>query len=72
MNHNIENILNKAAEIVPKGGSWITLKNIELAIKIVFDTIYEVIKLAIILTGLYYLYQVTPELTTLLNHLGSK
>jgi hypothetical protein len=69
---SLDNLTKQLADQLPKGGAWLTLKNIQLAINIAFDTIYEVIKLAILLTGLYYLYQVTPELSTLLNQLGTK
>jgi hypothetical protein len=72
MSRDWDNLIKQASDQIPKGGAWITLKNIQLAINIAFDFIYEVIKLAILLTGLYYLYQVTPELSTLLNQLGGK
>jgi hypothetical protein len=69
---DLDNLTKQIADQVPKGGAWITLKNIQLAINIAFDFIYEVIKLGILLIGLYYLFQVTPELSTLLNQLGGK
>lgn len=69
---SLDNLTKQLADQLPKGGAWLTLKNIQLAINIAFDTIYEVIKLAILLTGLYYLYQVTPELSILLTQLGTK
>jgi hypothetical protein len=72
MNNEINNLIKQATDQIPKGGAWITLKNIQLAIQIGFDFIYEVIKLAILLTGLYYLYVITPELSTLFNQLGTK
>jgi hypothetical protein len=69
---NLDNLAKEITNQIPKGGAWLTLKNIQLAINIVFDTIYEVIKLGLLLTGLYYLYAITPELSTLLQHLGTK
>ena len=72
MNNKLDNLLNQVTTEIPKGGAWLTLKNIQLAINIAFDTIYEVIKLGLLLTGLYYLYAITPELSTLLQHLGTK
>ena len=69
---SLDNLTKQLADQLPKGGAWLTLKNIQLAINIAFDTIYEVIKLAILLTGLYYLYVITPELSALINQLGTK
>jgi len=72
MTNKLDNLVDQVTTQLPKGGAWLTLKNIQLAINIVFDTIYEVIKLGLLLTGLYYLYAITPELSTLLTHLGTK
>jgi hypothetical protein len=62
MNHEIENFISKAADQIPKGGVWIALKNIELGLQIMFDTIYKLIALGIFLVGLYYIYTYAPAL----------
>jgi hypothetical protein len=62
MNNQIENFISKAADQIPKGGVWIALKNIELALQIMFDTIYKLIALGIFAFGLYYIYTHAPAL----------
>jgi hypothetical protein len=62
MNHEIETFISKAADQIPKGGVWITLKNIELALQILFDFIYKAIALGIFLFGLYYIYTNMPAI----------
>jgi hypothetical protein len=67
MNQNIENLLNKATDLIPKGGAWITLNNLQLAINIFFDTAWQTLKLGLAIAGIYYVYTITPELQALIN-----
>jgi hypothetical protein len=67
MNREIENLTKQAADLIPKGGAYIYLKNIELAIKIVFDTISKSIQLGIIIALIYIAYRALPALEQLLK-----
>jgi hypothetical protein len=67
MNHELENLTKQAADLIPKGGAYIYLKNIELAIKIVFDTIAKLIQLVLVLALIYIAYRAFPALETLLK-----
>jgi hypothetical protein len=60
MNNETKELLTKVTDQIPKGGTWIALNNLQLAINIAFSTIYQAIKLGIFLAGLYYLYNLMP------------
>lgn len=56
MSTQIDNIARQVSRQLPKAGVWLALENIQKAINIAFSTIYQTIKLAIVLAGLYYIY----------------
>jgi hypothetical protein len=70
--NELNNFVKKASELIPQGGTWLTLNNLRIFLEIVFNTIYEIIKLGIVLTALHYLYRLTPALEPMLNQLGIK
>ena len=67
MNPELENLTKQAADLIPKGGAYIYLKNIELAIKIVFDTIAKLIQLGLVLALIYIAYKSLPALETFIK-----
>jgi hypothetical protein len=71
MSLQTDNLAQKLADQVPKGGTWLLLKNIELAIHIAFNTLWESIKLFICLIGLYYLITIMPPLEAIYQLLGT-
>ena len=71
MNYEIENLVKKAADQIPKGGVWITLKNIQLGLEILFETIRQIIALALFIGFLWVLYQVTPSLDFIKTSFGT-
>jgi hypothetical protein len=70
MNNDINNFIKQASDQIPKGGAWITLKNIQLAINIAIDTMWQVIKLGLALAGIYYLYTITPLLQSMIESIS--
>ena len=60
MNNDINNFIKQAVDQIPRGGTWITLKNLQLGINIVFDTMWQALKLGLALAVLYYIYTTTP------------
>ena len=71
MNYEIENLVKKVSDQIPKGGVWITLKNIQLGLEILFETIRQIIALALLIGFLWVLYQVTPSLDFIKTTLGT-
>jgi hypothetical protein len=71
MNYEIENLVKKVSDQIPKGGVWITLKNIQLGLEILFETIRQIIALALFIAFLWVVYQVTPSLDFIKSSLGA-
>jgi hypothetical protein len=71
MNHEIEKLTQQATDLIPKGGVWITLKNIQLGLEILFDTIRQLLSLALVLALLWYVYQITPSIDGIKTILGT-
>jgi hypothetical protein len=65
MNISFRNLLDQVTQIIPKGGSWITLQNIKLAFEILFFISWEFIKLGIFIIGLYYVMMLMPPIETI-------
>jgi hypothetical protein len=65
MNIPFRNLLEKVTELVPKGGAWITLQNINLAFEIFFYVVWESLKLGIFIIGIYYLVFLLPPVETI-------
>jgi hypothetical protein len=61
MNYEIENLVKKAADQIPKGGVWITLKNIQLGLEILFETIRQLIGLALVIAFIWYVLNFIPS-----------
>jgi len=61
MNFGLENLIKNTSDQIPKAGVWIVLKNIELGLRILFETIKNIIALAVVLYGLWLVYSITPS-----------
>lgn len=61
MNYEIENLIKKVSDQIPKGGVWITLKNIQLALEILVETIRQLIGLALVIAFIWYAIHFIPS-----------
>jgi hypothetical protein len=65
MNISFRNLIDQVTQIIPKGGSWITLQNIKLAFEIFFFISWELLKLSIFIICFYYVLMLLPPISTI-------
>ena len=65
----MNDLTKSLSELKPQAKAWLTLTNIRLAIDLVFSTIYQILRLALVATGLYVVYAYIPW-AVLLNQLN--
>lgn len=56
----MNDLIKVASELKPQAKTWLTLTNIRLAINLMFETIYNLIHLFIVLAMIYGAYKVIP------------
>ncbi len=58
--HELNNLVSKVSEQIPKVGITLVLTNLRLAINLVFDTIYQLLHLGLVITLIYCAYAFIP------------
>jgi hypothetical protein len=71
MNYEIENLIKQSADQIPKAGFWLFLKNVQLLLEILFETIRQLLSLGLVLVVLWYVFQLMPSIDSIKTILGS-
>lgn len=56
----MRDLLKPLTVLIPKAGTWITLKNIQLAISIITELAFDLIRLFILVGIVFFIYQSVP------------